>query len=53
MTTHLETDRLRDLAREGEELFTALESELGGTHEGRVEIGRRALAWRTRPSVTA
>ena len=45
MTTHLETDRLRDLAREGEELFTALESELGGTHEGRVEIGRRALTW--------
>ena len=43
MSTLLDTDRLRELAREGEERFTALEAELGGTHEGRVELGRQAL----------
>ena len=38
-------DRRRDLAREGEQLFAELEEQLGATHEGRVELGRRALAW--------
>ena len=45
MSTLLDTDRLRELAREGQERFHALEAELGGTHEGRVEIGRQALQW--------
>ena len=30
MSTLLDTDRLRELARDGEERFTALEAELGG-----------------------
>lgn len=45
MSTAPATDRLRDLARAGEEQFTALEAELGATHEGRIELGRRALQW--------
>ncbi|MEN3123170.1 phosphoadenylyl-sulfate reductase [Janibacter sp. LM] len=45
MTSTISTDRLQELARAGEERFAALERELGDTHEGRVELGRQALAW--------
>ncbi|UUZ43595.1 phosphoadenylyl-sulfate reductase [Janibacter limosus] len=37
-------DRLQEIARAGEQQFAALEAELGDTHEGRIELGRRALA---------
>ncbi|GAB3116104.1 phosphoadenylyl-sulfate reductase [Janibacter alkaliphilus] len=39
------TTSLSTRAEEGQRLFAALESDLGGTYEGRVEIARRALQW--------
>ena len=39
------TGRLHDLARQGRDRFAALEAELSGTYEGRVELARRALTW--------
>ena len=45
MTSTTATDRLQELARQGEERFAALEAELGATHEGRVELARAALRW--------
>lgn len=45
MTSTTTTDRLQELARQGEERFAALEAELGATHEGRVELARAALRW--------
>ena len=45
MTSTTATDRLQELARQGEERFAALETELGATHEGRVELARAALRW--------
>ena len=45
MSATVTTDRLRDLAREGEARFAELETELGDTHEGRIELGRQALRW--------
>lgn len=44
-STTTTTDRLQELARQGEERFAALEAELGATHEGRVELARAALRW--------
>lgn len=45
MSAALSQDRLQEIARAGEQQFAALEAELGDTHEGRVELGRRALTW--------
>lgn len=45
MSAALSHDRLQEIARAGEQQFAALEAELGDTHEGRIELGRRALAW--------
>lgn len=39
------TTSLSTRAEEGQRLFAALESDLGSTYEGRVEIARRALQW--------
>lgn len=39
------TGHLRDQADAGRDRFAALEAELSGTHEGRVELARRALTW--------
>ncbi|MGO1167782.1 MAG: phosphoadenylyl-sulfate reductase [Janibacter sp.] len=45
MTAATDTDRLRALALEGEQTFTELEAQLGDDHQGRIELGRRALVW--------
>ena len=44
MSTTARSD-LAGLAEEGREQFAALEAELSGTYEGRVELARRALTW--------
>ena len=44
MSTTARSD-LAGLAEQGREQFAALEAELSGTYEGRVELARRALTW--------
>ena len=44
MSAGARTD-LAGLAERGREEFAALETELSGTYEGRVELARRALTW--------